>query len=168
MKLVGKKDKRLYEVSEDILKEDIKGNSELFESMIKIMNENRGIGIAAPQVGVNKNVFIVKNSDLIDKVCINPEINESSNIERLLAEGCISFPGLSMYVKRAVWIDVSYLNESGEEISERLTGVEAQCFQHELDHLNGITFDQRVSPFVYRRALEKLNKRVRKFKRRMK
>ena len=167
MKLISKKDERLYEISKDISVKDIEGKEELILSLTELMDVNNGLGIAAPQVGINESLFLLRNRG-VTKVCINPEITDKSVNEILMDEGCISFVGLFMKVKRHVWIDVSYLNQEGEKIEERLSGIESQCFQHELDHLLGITFDQRVSQFVYRRAVEKRDKHVKRLMRRLK
>ena len=120
-------------------------NIELFSNMIyRIMEENNGVGLAAPQVGFSYRIFVMGNNEEYF-TCINPEILEKSVEEVIESEGCLSFPALFLKVKRAEKIKVKYFNIKGEEKIETLTGLWSRCFQHELDHLNGIVFTEQVS-----------------------
>jgi len=105
------------------------------ETMIK----NQGIGLAAPQVGRLIRLIVVQ----IEKgavAFINPEIVKRSKETEIMEEGCLSFPGFSLKIKRAKEIKVEALNEKGEKIRFKIKGLSARVFQHEIDHLDGILF----------------------------
>lgn len=133
--------------------------TEIVRSMTKIMFENNGIGLAAPQVGILKRFFIMGNDQKLF-VCINPEVVSGEEEERGL-EGCLSFPDLYMNVKRYKTIQVKYQTITGESIETTLTGLVARVFQHELDHLNGVCFDTRVGPATLDLAKQKRRRRSR-------
>lgn len=130
--------------------------SELVKQMAKIMIENNGIGLAAPQVNVQKRLFIMGNADKL-VCCINPEVVEGEGDERDI-EGCLSFPDLFMFVLRKKTIKVKYQNMSGETVENSFMGLAARVYQHELDHLNGVCFDTRVGPVTLERAKIKRKK----------
>lgn len=111
--------------------------------MYATMRMENGVGLAAPQIGKKYRTFIM-GDDTSFKACFNPEILKLKGEVVLNEEGCLSFPGLFLKVKRSSEIDVRYWNQNGELQEESLTGLWSRCFQHELDHLNGICFDQRV------------------------
>lgn len=117
--------------------------TELVTAMTKVMIENNGIGLAAPQVGVMKRLFIMGNSDRLF-VCINPEIVEGSG-EYMEQEGCLSFPDLWLHVKRYESIKAKYYNVLGQEIIKDFPGLFGRIYQHERDHLDGICFDTRTA-----------------------
>jgi peptide deformylase len=132
--------------------------TELVRNMTKIMFENNGIGLAAPQVGVLKKLFIMGNLDKLI-VCINPEIISGTGEERDL-EGCLSFPDLWLHVNRYETINVRYQDMSGKSIELELSGLAARVFQHELDHLSGVCFDTKVGPVSLDFAKQKRKKRL--------
>lgn len=113
--------------------------------------ENRGIGIAAPQVGVLRRVFIVDVGDEHGKIeFINPEIIEASG-SQVGGEGCLSVPGKTCEVDRPDHIKVKALNRNGEEFILEATDLLARCICHENDHLDGILFiDKSVDGKVYK------------------
>lgn len=133
-------------------------DAELVEKeMIRLMKENYGIGIAANQVGFDRRVIIVEPENQTPIGMFNPEIIESigtCNDE----EGCLSFPGLFVKVERAETITVKYLDKYNVECTITLSGMAAKCVQHEIDHLDGICFTNRVS----RLKLDLARKRQRK------
>ncbi len=140
MKLVDKSDKILKTVCEEhIISEE---SEKLVYDMIVAMQEHDAIGLAAPQVGENTSLMIIGHKDTGFVVCINPEwaIAEDSEDEEFL-EGCVSFPGLELKITRPNSIIGTFTNLQGERKSTTFVGVWAQAFQHECDHLNGITFD---------------------------
>lgn len=112
--------------------------------------EGRGIGIAAPQVGVLRRVFVVDVGDEHGKLeFINPEIIESSG-SQVDGEGCLSVPGKTCEVERPEHIKVKALNRDGEEFILEADGLLARCICHENDHLNGILFiDKSVDGKIY-------------------
>lgn len=117
-------------------------NEDLVKRMQTLMHREGGIGLAANQCGERVRMFIM----LIDGVfweCFNPEITEFSTDLTEFNEGCLSFKGESCIIKRPSTINVKYYDAKGKDHVERLEGLPARCFQHELDHLNGITMHDR-------------------------
>lgn len=113
----------------------------------------KGVGIAAPQVGKGIRLFIMCSTPserypnaplLAPLVIINPEIVNHSTAQELGWEGCLSVKGKRALVLRYSSIDVNYSDENGVVHNQTLTGFLARIFQHELDHLNGITFIERL------------------------
>lgn len=133
--------------------------NDLIRRMIKTMMENNGIGLAGPQVGVLKRIFVMGNQDKLF-ACINPEILKTDG-EVMDLEGCLSFPDLWLRVRRAETITVRYQNAMAEFIETEFTSLIARVYQHELDHLNGICFDNRVGPVTLDLAKEKRRRRSR-------
>ena len=115
----------------------------LTEDMIETMQEDGGVGLAAPQVGVSKRIIIVTN-DVMPLVLINPKIIEKSRKTISGEEGCLSIPGLTLKIKRARKIMVEALDEDGKEIVVKADDLFARIIQHEIDHLDGILFVDRV------------------------
>jgi len=122
----------------------------LAESMKKKMIKSRGVGIAAPQVDINARIFIfTKNADnenLPNKIiaAVNPEVLEVSEEMILGEEGCLSLPGVFGNVRRPLECNVKYFTPKGEVVNEKLRGLDARVFLHELDHLNGVLFIDRL------------------------
>jgi len=113
----------------------------------------KGVGIAAPQVGISLRLFIMCSAPserypdaplLAPAVIINPAILSTSEQQELAWEGCLSVQGKRALVPRYSTIDVSYIDEAGVAHNQTLTGFLARIFQHELDHLDGITFLERL------------------------
>ena len=126
------------------------------QRMIDTMILHEGLGLSASQCHLAIRMFVMQfQEDIIS--CVNPEIIETEE-EIVCFEGCLSFPGLTLKVKRYNKIIGRYFTVNGEIVTETFEGVESQCFQHELDHLNGITFDQRVSNLVLNIAKRKRQK----------
>src|SRR5271165_6967416 len=118
----------------------------LIQGMFVAMYSHDGVGLSANQVGRSERIFIMDTSNSGQKryVFINPEIIESSDIERW-KEGCLSFPNIFAYVKRPTKIKIRALNEKGEVFELDLRGLDAVCCLHELDHLNGKVFYDHLS-----------------------
>jgi peptide deformylase len=108
-------------------------------SMAKIMREKNGIGLSAPQVGVNKRIIIIDRSGE-NWVLINPEIIWFSDKIVDFEEGCLSVPDVFENVKRPESIKVKYRNLKGKPVIEIVDGLMARVVQHEIDHLDGILF----------------------------
>lgn len=137
---------------------------ELISELSKFMAANGGVGLAAPQVGIKKRIFIMGNfTKLI--ACINPKIISLSEERESDLEGCLSFPELFMKVKRPISCNVQYQTITGEVIERELTGLESRVFLHEYDHLLGITFDQRVGNLSFKMAKDKRKKEEKKAER---
>lgn len=140
---------------------DIDGDpSELIRQLAKTMMENNGIGLAAPQVGILKRIFVMGNEQRLF-ACINPEILESTG-EYIDQEGCLSFPNLWLNVRRYEKIKVKYYNALGEEIISEFEGIIGRVFQHERDHLDGVCFDTRVGKLSLEMAKNRRKKKLRK------
>lgn len=122
-------------------------NLHLAEKMLSFMKENYGIGLAAPQVGLSVRLFVMqvgkRTTDIL--YCFNPEILSIGNMIATIDEGCLSFPDELVSVSRPALVHVKYQNYLGDCTEARLWGLSAICFQHELDHLNGIVMHDRAN-----------------------
>ena len=123
---------------------------EKFESdMIKLMLDERGMGLAANQIGITKRFFAIGHDsfDTFQKHVIiwNPQVINFSEEKIIDVEGCLSFKDIFVKVERPKVIEVQYETTKGKTEFAKLDGMESKCFQHELDHLDGITFNKRVS-----------------------
>lgn len=131
------------------------------------MKKHGGIGLSANQCGVFERVFIL-GTDHFQIVCINPKIlGHSEEIVRD-KEGCLSYPGMTMTVPRYKWVDVEFTEETGVVRQLRLDGITARCFQHELDHMNGIRYTDRVGPVTVQLARQKQSKLIKKLQKQFK
>ena len=144
------------------LTQDIAGYRDLekFErEMTNLMVASKGIGLAANQVGITKRFFAIgyESFDVFKKPVIlwNPLIVRSSEETVEDVEGCLSFPGLWVKVRRPKKVTVRWQNLKGEILMQHLDGIESKCFQHELDHIDGITFNTRVSKLKWDMAKKK-------------
>ncbi len=143
----------------DVIDKEVK---EIIRDMFDTMYDAEGVGLAANQIGVPLRVMVIDTSPKEDApplklVLINPEIVESEGKVKY-KEGCLSFPGLSVEVERAKKVKIKALNEHGEPVELTLEDFPAIVFQHELDHLLGITFVDRLKGWRRRMALEKYKK----------
>ena len=125
------------------------------------MVEEGGVGFAANQMGLLSRVFAM-NIGETPTFYYNPEIVESGDQFITVQEGCLSFPGLFIKVKRPKNVVVRYQDRDGEVHTEELTDLASRCFQHELDHLDGICFTDRVSKLSLDMAKAKRAKNERK------
>ena len=132
--------------------DSIEGYTDLekFENdYIKVMKDNDGMGLAANQVGITKRFFAIghESFDTFQKHAIiwNPRLISTSEEKVIDVEGCLSFKGIWLKVERPKTCEVEYETTKGTKQTARLDGMESKCFQHELDHLEGITFNKRVS-----------------------
>ncbi len=110
--------------------------------MFVVMAQEGGIGLAAHQVGINKRIFVMR-VDGDDYVCINPKIEKASRDTEVVVEGCLSFPGKKVAVRRSKSVRVQYMTPKGLTRTSTLRGLKARCFQHELDHLDGVVFTDK-------------------------
>lgn len=130
-------------------------SSVLFERMKQL----GGVGLSANQVGLDMRVFVMGLGET--KIAVfNPEITEYSNTEELFNEGCLSYPGIMLGIKRPTKIKAKYQDETGQIIEQEFNGLTARIFQHEYDHMNGTDYTHRVSKFKLDYAKKKFeNKR---------
>lgn len=138
------------------------GAVELEKEMIRFMIDSKGIGLAANQIGLTKRVFVMGSYNIPGFpepfVLFNPRILEASTELVLDEEGCLSYPGLFLKLKRPNWVIAEYQNSKGDIIEARFEGYLSKCFQHELDHLDGVCFVDKVSPLKLNLAMKKLRK----------
>lgn len=133
--LLRKKSETIKEISPEI--------QNLAKEMSLIMEKEAGIGLAAPQAGVLKRIITVR-TETGPEAFVNPEIIKTSKETEIMEEGCLSFPGLFLKIKRAKTIELEALNLKGKKLFLRTEGLLARVFQHEIDHLNGILFIDRI------------------------
>ena len=135
---------------------------DLEEQMVKLMYASNGIGLAAPQVGIEARVFTIYTRNLEGVTepfaVFNPKIIAVSDDMEMNEEGCLRFPNLFFHVPRHAHIVVEFFDRDKNPVIIRLDGIDARCFQHELDHLEGICFTSKVSKFKLDRALAKQRK----------
>jgi peptide deformylase len=138
---------------------------QLEQDMIETMLAGGGIGLAANQLGVNARVFVMGYFEMPEnaQAFFNPEIVASTKDIQDLEEGCLSFPGIYVKIKRPTAIKARWQNSSGEWQEAEFSGWECKCFLHELDHLEGIVFSDRVSQLKWAVAIKKLKSNKRKF-----
>ena len=137
------------------------GLGKLVEDMFETMYDAGGVGLAAPQVGVSKRLFVMDVRDEEGNpnklAFINPEIIRVEG-EQVGDEGCLSFPGLYQTVKRDMRVIVRAQDLSGEVVEHDLTNLAARCVLHETDHCDGIVFLDRMSPLKRELAKRKIKR----------
>ena len=161
LELLEENNTQLLEVSEEWDFRIDGSPEELVRAMSKFMTDNGGVGLAAPQLGIKKRIFIMGNFIKL-VACINPKIVSLGEDRENDLEGCLSFPNLFMKVKRPTTAVVQYHTVSGELVERELTGFECRVFLHEYDHLIGVTFDQRVGNLSFKMAKDKRKKELKK------
>ncbi len=151
-------DERLHTVAEPVqsVNDEIR---RLIEDMAHTMYAAPGVGLAATQVDVHKQVIVIDVSETHDNllVLINPEILEQRG-DSEVEEGCLSVPGIFDHVARAKWIKVRALDSEGRHYELEADGLLSVCIQHEMDHLKGIVFVEHLSRLKQTRILAKLRK----------
>lgn len=171
--LLKQKSKPVEKVNDEIIS--------LMNDMLQTMYSEEGIGLAAVQVGHLKRILVidldyeshdhhhhhhhgedgcsgvhVKNTN--PRYFINPEILQISKEFSSYNEGCLSFPGARAEVERPTQVTVKFIDYDGSEKTEEMTGLLAVCIQHEIDHLNGITFVDHISKLKRDMILKRMNK----------
>ena len=126
------------------------------KDMVDTMLKYKGIGLASNQVGLDAQIFVMGEENPI--TVLNPIITEVGPERVEMEEGCLSFPGLYFKVKRPAVVSVQYLDTKQKECIIKLEGLHARVFLHEYDHLQGITFDQRISKLRLEMAKKKQEK----------
>ncbi len=121
---------------------------QLIRDMLQTMYSADGIGLAAPQVGINKQLIVIdldpEDPEAEPLVLINPKIERVAGEVCNYEEGCLSVPGVYMDVKRPEVVEVSFKDETGRPQRIEADGLMARCIQHEMDHLTGVLFVDRV------------------------
>jgi peptide deformylase len=159
--LVSETDKILYTPTALVEQSEFANQSATLKPiaalLIKQLYEQRGLGISACQLGINKSMFAIDVDGKL-KVCINPVIVAAVADMATNAEGCLSFPNLVLKVARPTSVIVKYLDIDGREVTEQLENLEARVWLHEYDHTQGICFTNRVSKIKLDMAKKKRSK----------
>jgi peptide deformylase len=155
-------DPRLHKVAAPVTEVDGTIRT-LIRDMAETMYAAPGVGLAATQVDVHRQVIVIDISPTHDalKVFINPEIVESRGAS-MLEEGCLSVPGIYDKVQRAEWVRVRALDAEGKSFELEADGLLAVCVQHEMDHLQGKVFVEYLSPLKRNRIASRLRKQERR------
>ena len=165
MRLVRSPDPWLDKVVDKFDFEKLDADS-ISKEMIELMFNEGGIGLSANQVELNAQIFVMKPHLLQDKsplTIINPIIEQVTQDVELMPEGCLSHPGLFISVKRPKGLVAKYLDINAKECKIELYDIDARCFLHEYDHLQGIEFTDRVSRLKLDMAKKKAQKRKLKY-----
>jgi peptide deformylase len=130
---------------------------ELEQEMIETMFAYDGIGLAAPQIGIQARVFVMGHRDnpKAAQAFFNPVVLANTEEIEVLEEGCLSFPGVFANIPRPKKIRARWQNSQGEFEEGEFEGYNCKCFLHELDHLEGIVFQDRISPLKWAMAVKK-------------
>lgn len=140
---------------------------DILKNMYETMYNAQGVGLAAPQVGLDLSIFIIDTTPFCDdennliplkKEFINPEIIDYSGKDESFNEGCLSIPGLREDVIRKDQIKIRYFDKNFNEHTEKYEGINSRVIQHEYDHLMGVLFTDRVSTLKKKLLKSKLNK----------
>lgn len=164
---------KLVESDSHLLKEPLLKVSEdcdrqkLQDDLLETMKNFKGLGLSANQIGTMERVFVMYTN--FEKreatACFNPQITHYGTEEVFMDEGCLSYPGLWLRVKRPYNIFVTYENVEGELIEEPMKDMEARIFQHEMDHMEGKDFTSHVSKLrmdMARKRQQKQHKKIRR------
>ena len=135
----------------------------MHDVMLENMVYHRGLGLSANQIGMPVKVFAMRVDDSDNAiVCFNPKITKESDETVMMKEGCLSYPQLYLNVKRPQAIEGTYQNADGDEINVHFEGLAARIFHHEMDHMEGNTFLNRVKKVFLQSARRKQKKLLRK------
>lgn len=143
--------RRIYQVGEDVLRQVSKPVTEfdeklslLIDDMIETLVYSQGAGLAAPQVGVLKRIFVATFDDGKTFIeAVNPEVVKAKGV-RVAPEGCLSIPNIREKVERPRSVVVKAFDRHGNPITLKASGFDASCFCHEIDHLDGILFTDKA------------------------
>ena len=131
--------------------------------MLENMVSHHGLGLSANQIGMPVKVFSMRVDNTDNAiVCFNPKITKESDETVMMKEGCLSYPELYLNIKRPQFIEATYQNADGDEINVHFEGLAARIFHHEMDHMKGNTFLDKVSKVFLQSARRKQKKLLRK------
>ncbi len=155
----------IVKVGEDILKKKAAVIPEidetvrqLAEDMLETLGPNNGVGLAGPQVGVSKRIFVSSVPEDKPRVFINPEIIETSPEQIAIEEGCLSIPGVYADVVRSRLVKVQAYDINGKPFVLHADGLLARVVQHEIDHLNGVLFIDHLPEKKRLRAMKSFHR----------
>jgi peptide deformylase len=132
----------------------------LASALVETCKHYKGYGLSANQCGFKYRVFVMGAEDNY-VAFFNPKVLKTYD-EKHMVEGCLSFPFLGLNITRPATVDVEYQDFNGEPKTATYTGISARCFLHELDHMNGIVYTNRVKPLALQQGLKKRNKLMKK------
>lgn len=157
--------RKIYTLGEEVLRHksnkirDIDASiNDLAEEMLEAMYQGDGVGLAGPQVGVEKNIFVSQLKDDQERIFINPQIIWTSQERNYIEEGCLSIPGVFEDVLRPAAITVQAYDERGKPFKMDADGMLARVIQHEIDHLKGILFIDHLEESQRDKLLKVYNK----------
>ena len=136
----------------------------LVGDMLETMYESHGVGLAAPQVGVSRRLFVFDDGETGPLAMANPELIDFED-EQVGEEGCLSLPGIYFDVERALRVTARGFDPNGKLLEMRGEGMLARIFQHEVDHINGILFIDRLPEEDRREALRQMREQDLEFHR---
>lgn len=131
----------------------------LASDLLQTLEANPGIGLAGPQIGVLKRIFVIKLDDGIKRVFINPQITGTTAKTSVYQEGCLSIPDIWCDVVRPVGVSIFAYDENGKPFNLDADGLLARCIQHEYDHLNGRLFIDHVDPVEREHLVSRFEKK---------
>lgn len=160
----------LRDENSEVTQEELEDGSiaKIAKEMFLVMYAAEGVGLAAPQVGINKRLMVYNEHGdskkwLSEVVLVNPTIVEYSEGKDEQTEGCLSFPDMNGPVVRSKWIKVEAMNLKGKKMKKKFKGWEARIFQHEYDHLDGIVYVDRLSEEAKEEVQPRLDELVEDF-----
>lgn len=128
----------------------------LMSEMIETMAKSGGIGLAANQVGISTRLMAMHVQETGEYITLfNPEVVSTSELQYIAMEGCLSFPGITLDICRSREVTVRYQDHLEREYTRVFKDIDAKCFLHELDHLDGKTFREYVSDLKYNMAVKR-------------
>ena len=138
--------------------------AELKENLIETMKEYHGVGLSANQCGVMERVFVMYSDVKKDEIiaCFNPQILSEGTEMVIMDEGCLTWPGLWLKVRRPDHINCSFEDKNGDSHEVTMMGLECRVFQHEMDHMDGTNFTNRVSKLKFDMAKKRAAKMKKK------
>ena len=136
--------------------------NKIAETMLAHLEEYRGVGLSANQIGLPYRVFAIRTEPRI--VCFNPTITWESDDMTIMEEGCLTYPMLYVKIRRPSVIRAKYFDQNGQIQTNRFSDLIARCYQHELDHLNGVNYLERANKYHLDNAKRKSKLLMRKMK----
>ena len=158
-------DKRLKHKSSKVQSFDNNLKNTVKDMFDTLYASGNGIGLAAPQVGIKKQIIVIdlkEDGIKFPRTFINPKVVKVSDLKAINEEGCLSIPGFYANVERYETVEIEWFDIKGEIKKEKFDGLLSICIQHEIDHLNGILFIDYLSNLKKRRAHEKVKKNLKK------
>ena len=129
---------------------------QLAVDLAETMIQNNGLGLAANQIGLPYRAFAINANPVF--VCFNPRIVDQTTETIAMDEGCLTFPNLFLKIKRSRTIKIRFATPTGEVMTRTFDGMTARCFQHELDHLNGVVYTSKSKPLSLSMAMKRRSK----------